>query len=189
LNTQSELRVRISATARNIELVRGEALFEVAKDSVRPFRVRAGATTVQAVGTVFNVYRRANAATVTVIEGKVLVASQSTPVPAELRSREQAQVSSGGAIAKTREVSLERITAWKDRRLVFTGATLQEVANEFNRYNVTQLRVEGEPLAHLNINAVFDATDPDSLVEFLQRTEQVAVRRAGDGSSVLYRED
>lgn len=187
LNTRSKLRVRMTASARDIELVRGEALFEVAKDPGCPFRVSAGATTVRVLGTVFNVYRRASDATVTVIEGKVQVASATAAVPEVLEPKEQAKVSRAGAITTARDVNLDQVTAWKDRRLVFTGSTLDAVAAEFNRYNTLQLRVADAELARIRINAVFSASDPASLVEFLKRTEEVAVRSEEDGVEALYR--
>jgi len=55
---------------RNVELIDGQALFEVAKDKTRPFVVRSGATLVRAVGTQFDVYRKRSGTTVTVIEGR-----------------------------------------------------------------------------------------------------------------------
>src|SRR4029077_19225198 len=50
LNTDSEVVVRYSEKSRDIELFRGEALFDVAKNKARPFVVHAGDTAVRAVG-------------------------------------------------------------------------------------------------------------------------------------------
>jgi|SRR6185437_10966623 len=55
LNTNSEILVRYSQLQRNIELVQGEALFDVAKNKQRPFIVQTGTTQVRAVGTSFSV--------------------------------------------------------------------------------------------------------------------------------------
>src|SRR4030095_15077161 len=41
LNTHSRLRTQFSGTLRAVELVQGEAIFRVAKDAQRPFRVRS----------------------------------------------------------------------------------------------------------------------------------------------------
>ncbi|HEY0799567.1 MAG TPA: FecR domain-containing protein, partial [Steroidobacteraceae bacterium] len=57
LNTDSEVRVKLTRDMRNVELIRGEASFEVAHDAARPFIVAAGATAVRAVGTKFDVRR------------------------------------------------------------------------------------------------------------------------------------
>lgn len=73
LNARSRIRVRYSDQARNVDLLEGQALFRVAKDTTRPFIVRSDGTNVRAVGTQFDVYRRKSGTTVTVLEGRVAV--------------------------------------------------------------------------------------------------------------------
>jgi len=73
LNTQSEIRVGFTAAERRVELVRGEAFFDVAKDPARPFIVVTDLATAKAVGTRFSVYRAQSGTIVTVAEGRVLV--------------------------------------------------------------------------------------------------------------------
>ena len=67
------MRLHFSADLRGVELVSGQANFEVAKDASRPFVVTAGGSEVRAVGTQFDVYKTADKVTVTLIEGKVAV--------------------------------------------------------------------------------------------------------------------
>jgi len=195
LNTQSSVRVRMRVGEREISLLEGEAMFEVAKDPSRPFRVHAGNTVVEAVGTVFNVYRARGETRVTVLEGQVRVldtAGENSVRPniapvVELQARERARVPRAGAMVKERDVSLEQVTAWTDRRLVFYTETLQTVVEEFNRYNTRRLRVIDPELAALHISGHFSATDPDSLVQFLERTESVSATPAEDGVTELSR--
>ena len=71
LNTQSEIRVGFTAAERRVELVRGEAFFDVAKDPARPFIVVTDLATAKAVGTRFSVYRALSGTIVTVAEGRV----------------------------------------------------------------------------------------------------------------------
>jgi len=73
LNSLSRIRVRYSKYERNIDLVDGQALFRVARDTARPFVVRSGETRVRAVGTQFDVYRKTSGITVTVVEGRVAI--------------------------------------------------------------------------------------------------------------------
>src|SRR5277367_6540597 len=58
LNTDTAVTVRYSATERLLVLDRGEAMFEVAHDARRAFRVLAGSTNAVAIGTQFDAYRR-----------------------------------------------------------------------------------------------------------------------------------
>lgn len=75
LNSRSRVRIRYSSSERDIDLIEGQALFHVAKDPARPFIVHSGSTLVRAVGTQFDVYRKASGTTVTVVEGRVAVLS------------------------------------------------------------------------------------------------------------------
>ena len=87
LNSRSRARVHFSESERTVDLLEGQALFRVAKDHTRPFIVHSDATLVRAVGTQFDVYRKASGTTVTVVEGRVAVLpaglSGETPVNAE----------------------------------------------------------------------------------------------------------
>src|SRR6202020_2602328 len=73
LGGNTRIEVALSEKVRAIELTRGEALFKVAKDSARPFKVRAGDATIIAVGTEFNVERDSDRDVVSVTEGQVVV--------------------------------------------------------------------------------------------------------------------
>lgn len=73
LNGDSRIETDYTTAERRIRLVRGEALFTVAKNPDRPFFVTAGPITVRAVGTAFNVRLGASAVEVLVTEGKVRV--------------------------------------------------------------------------------------------------------------------
>jgi len=73
LNARTKLRVRFTERERGVELIRGQALFQVAKNPARPFVVTSGDTRVRAVGTQFDVYQKRRGTVVTVVEGKVAV--------------------------------------------------------------------------------------------------------------------
>jgi transmembrane sensor len=81
LNARSQLRVEFSKSERRVELLNGQALFQVAKDKGRPFIVHSGEATVRAVGTQFDVYRKDSGTTITVLEGRVAVYSSVHPEP------------------------------------------------------------------------------------------------------------
>ena len=75
LNTNSQIRVDFRDDYRTVQLLQGEALFTVAQDAKRPFRVYAGDGRIQAIGTAFAVYLRGDDVQITVTEGRVALAS------------------------------------------------------------------------------------------------------------------
>ncbi|MGH8284276.1 MAG: FecR family protein, partial [Steroidobacteraceae bacterium] len=74
LNTDSEMRVKLSTARRQVSLVRGEAQFDVVRDARRPFDVQAGSAIVRAIGTSFSVrLRDASRVEVLVTAGQVVI--------------------------------------------------------------------------------------------------------------------
>ena len=71
--SRTRLRVRLTEKERAIDLLEGQAFFRVAKNPQRPFIVRSADTQIRAVGTQFDVYKKAAGTVVTVVEGKVAV--------------------------------------------------------------------------------------------------------------------
>ncbi|MEJ1966665.1 MAG: FecR domain-containing protein [Gammaproteobacteria bacterium] len=92
LNSRSKLRVRFDPSQRVVELIEGQALFHVAKNAARPFIVRSAQTSVRAVGTRFDVYKKQAGPVVTVIEGRVAV---SGGFPRGLPSSDAREASNG----------------------------------------------------------------------------------------------
>jgi transmembrane sensor len=189
LNTGSSARIRMSEDARDIELLRGAALFKGAQDPGRPFRVRAGNATIRALGTQFNVHRRVGDIAVTVVEGRVEVAGASAmdsgkshgsgTSALQLGAGEAGSVGADGAITKESAADVPEALAWQQRRLVFRDEHLDVIAAEFNRYNARpHLVVEGEAVRTLRFGGTFDADNPQSLVNFVLRSGELeAVRR------------
>ncbi|MBS0416170.1 MAG: FecR domain-containing protein [Proteobacteria bacterium] len=191
LNTRSSLRAHFSVSARDVELLEGEAIFKVAKNPHRPFRVWSGATQIVAVGTEFNVDAHNARTVVTVLEGRVRVTSRTSgpsagsaepaPQPIEVASGEQVVVVKHHPPRRVADADTSRATAWTERRLIFEEATLTDVAAEFARYNDKVIQILGEPLASKRITGIFNATDQASFVEFLRTHANVRVREDARG--------
>ena len=76
---------------------------------------------------------------------------------------------------------IERVVAWRQRRLIFDADTLEDIAAEFNRYNRTsQILIEDDAARQVRFTGVFDADDPESLVRLLETDKELELlRRAG----------
>jgi transmembrane sensor len=189
LNTASAVEVRITKDRRIVRLLTGEALFQVAHDVVRPFDVTTGDTTVRAVGTQFNVDRRATGTTVTVVEGRVAVLTKrestlSTAQSNPLEAGEQLTPAPRGPrhIVRT---DVAAAIAWTQRKLIFEHRRLGEVAAEFNRYNRQVIDISSDELRSQEVTGVFQANDPGSFLTFLARTPGVTVDISADNSRFI----
>jgi transmembrane sensor len=194
LNTRSSLRAHFTAAERDVQLLAGEAVFKVAKNPHRPFRVWSGPTEIVAVGTEFNVDAHNSSTVVTVLEGRVRVTSgmsqtsgqsvgQAEPAaqPIEVVSGEQVVVVKHRPPQRVVVADPTRATAWTERRLMFEEATLTDVAAEFARYNDKVIEIRGGPLASKRITGVFNATDQATFVEFLRTHANVRVQEDARG--------
>jgi transmembrane sensor len=180
LNVSSKVEVRLEDTQREINLRSGEATFKVAHDARRPFRVHTRAGTVQAVGTQFNVYDRYNGDTrVSVLEGKVRAIS-SSGAEIVLGAGQEADMRLDGSIWRREDAIVANTVAWRQHRLIFEGATIEEMATEFNRYNRSiQLRPEGLADSVHRFDGAFEANDPRSLAAMLTKETDLVVENRG----------
>lgn len=180
LSADSRISVHFRESNREIDLPRGEAIFNVSHDSRRPFRVHTRAGIVQAVGTQFNVHNRFNGDTsVSVLEGRVRALSH-TGNALTLSAGEEADIRLDGTVHKHNKPAVADAVAWREHRLVFENAPLEEMAAEFNRYNrFMRLRLEGLQDDARRYDGSFRATDPNSLADLLARDPGLSVERRG----------
>lgn len=101
---------------------------------------------------------------------------------------EQARVSVDGTIEQHAIENVTAATAWRQRQLVFSNTPLADVAAEIARYNVVpRLQIEGKELQARQLNGVFAADDPESLIQFLARDTDLSVTRSGDTVTIRSR--
>jgi transmembrane sensor len=175
LNAVSSVHVHFTNHFRDVQLVSGEALFTVAKNPDRPFRVLINDGVIQAVGTQFNVYHRGEDTTVTVVEGTVRVSGGLSSADAAnwvpVKAGQRAQVGAKAAPIIVNDVDPSVDTSWRERRLVFQSRPLSEVVAEFNLYNETALVISDPRLNEVRVSGSFYTNDPRSFALFLQEAK------------------
>lgn len=182
LNTQTEVQVDFNANHRNLYLNSGEALFEVAKDATRPFRVYVDGAVIEAVGTEFNIRQLPERIEATLLEGGVKVHSGSDVAPMQLQVAEQAVINRSTGQLTVVSVDPGGVMAWRQRKLIFDGEPLKNAISEFNRYNSAKIVILDENLKSLPVSGVFNATDPDSFTLFLEAAGLARVNRSASGT-------
>jgi transmembrane sensor len=203
LNTLTNIDIDYNPHFRNIHLYQGEAIFKVAHNPEKPFRVWVGGVMFQALGTEFNVRNNRGKIELTVITGEValtnqannnenLVIEQDTLRLAESSALDlnmtktlivsigqEASVQPNGVITTGINADLDNKTSWKQRKLIFKNDSLKDVIYEFNRYNLLQISIESEVLSRLPISGMFESNDPNSLLEFLKSSGKAKIQKQG----------
>jgi len=184
VNRNSRIRYskRFSESERKVFLT-GEAWFDVASDSSRPFVIDAGMAMVEVLGTSFNVnaYRENTAVEITVESGVVaLTAKQDQKEQIVLRA------GNGGTYNKEkRELKLipssnPNKISWKTRELYFDSSSLQEVADLVNQVYNTHLVIVNPELASCPITVTFRDQTLDAVLNVLEMTLDLEITRSED---------
>lgn len=174
LNSGSALSVNYSAARREISLLKGEALFEVSKDAVRPFVVQSLGGSVQAVGTRFDVDRQGEQVRVGVTEGEVRVSSGGAVVP--LKAAQRLAYTAGATPSATGVLDLGTASAWQRGKLIFNRQPLAEVFADIERYLPGSLVIAGR-LPSTAVSGVFNLDDVPGMLDMLARTQPVRIYR------------
>lgn len=185
LDTNSEVRVRLSRATRDIELVRGQAMFEVAHDVQRPFVVASDGTTVRALGTRFDVRRLASGAKVTLIEGRVEVRNGTADAPRVWALQPGEQVTTGKTAVRPRQVDVAAATSWTRGQLVFRDVPLSAAIAEFNRYSAQPIELRSETLSAERVSGVFDSNDTDAFLAAVTNMHSLQRENLAGGGVIL----
>ncbi len=188
VNVRSRLRIDYSAAERRVELLAGEAIFEVVQDAGRPFIVQTANAHVQALGTSFNVYQQPdNTSLVSVLEGRVRITplGAGANAPQTLAAGEEAQITAR-RINKRLHPDISKAAGWREGRLYFDETPLEDIVREFNRYGGTPtLQLRDIKPGHFRFGGIFNASDPATMVEVLERQDDLSVTREPDGVVVI----
>ena len=180
LNTDSAVSVRYSNSERLVTLMSGQAEIEVAHEANRAFRVHTRSADIIDIGTQFDVRLEQGSTVVTVVQGRVAVAPQSSsPNSAvgsiELTANQQLRVTEGQWPATPVTVDAERTTSWLHRQIAFDHEPLERVAAEYNRFTSRPIEIATPALRTLRISGVFATDDADTFIAFLRTLKGVRI--------------
>ena len=201
LNTNAQLVVDYSDRSRRILLERGEAFFQVVRDSGRPFTVDLGFGSATAIGTAFNVRKHRDRFQVAVIAGAIALhelADEIPASPAPLPAGGEAVVISApsehlleeGWVAEF-DMGLDRLTAfrpesmdryegWRGGMLGFYREPLNQVVQELNRYSRKKILIEDASVMELNVSMAVSIEEIESALKGLERVLPIEVSRHYD---------
>ena len=191
LNTDTALALRMTEDERRIALYRGEAVFTVAHDPDRPFRVVAGHAAATALGTAFALRLSADGVTLGVLEGRVALAPAPGPGHSAaagdsvtLTAGVEARFAPGGRI-ETANADIAARTAWRQGRLVFTDRPLGAVVAELDRYRPGVILVLDSAVAEARFTGALGLADTDQALAAIESALPVDVLRLTPWLTIL----
>lgn len=144
LDAESSIRypVNFNGGERRVEVMSGQAYFEVIHDAAKPFRVVVKGQTIEDIGTAFNVnaYDDEPAIKITVAEGEVKVSNPYKVL--NLIPGQQAEIAEGRKNMALRQVDVEETVAWKNGWFTFHNEPIKNVMKQAARWYDVEVAYE-----------------------------------------------
>lgn len=189
LNTATTIELGMRDGERDVHVLEGEALFEVAPGQRRPFLVEAKGSAISAMSTRFNLRLRPELVELTVTDGLVTVRDGGT-VGEQVAAGGSAAIHNGLVARMALDnMALRQRTDWTRGVLDLTGASLGEAVQEFNRYRLRPVVIADPRLAALGVAGRFPTSRSDLFVAQVERRFQVRAVTTQDGSILLVNRD
>ena len=191
LNADSELKypVEFSDGKRIVDL-KGEAYFEVHKDSLRPFIVRMNGAEVTVLGTSFNVntYGDDGQIYTTLVNGSVRVSSMKNKQEEILKPGMQSVMNVQSGLLTVRKVDVEPYVAWREGRFVFRAMTLDLIMRQLQRWYDFEVFYQNPELKDYEFRGVIKRDmDLDKVLSVIKVTTNVDFEVKGKVITIIKR--
>jgi transmembrane sensor len=200
LQPGAELAVKFlpeSTGPRRVELVKGVAFFQVAKNPDRPFIVSSGGVSFRAVGTAFSVGLGQSSVEMIVTEGRVAI----DEAPTQAKTRDEVTMVAAGnravvdlvrpatlpIITPTTQADVSRQLAWRVPRLEFNETPLSEVVSLLNQHSGNRLSLASPELGRVEISGALRADNIEPLLQMIEANYGIRAARGTDGRIELQR--
>ncbi|HEY1283490.1 MAG TPA: FecR domain-containing protein [Steroidobacteraceae bacterium] len=183
LNSKSRVRWLGDERDRRVELLQGEALFDVVHDEARPFRVMLGDSEIQVLGTRFDVNRKSGGEViVTVLEGTVQVRGYASGAAKSdwtrtLNTDEQMAYRPIGLTEEPHQTVALNAVAWRQGIVQFEGKPLKEVVEDLTRYTDQPIQIRDASIANIKVGGALSTKNVRKALERLRETapEPIAI--------------
>lgn len=188
LNTNTEIEVLIDANQRSVRLIKGEALFDVARDPKRRFVVTSETAQTSVLGTRFNFYEKPGGTIVSVLSGVVEVGSaENDSTPVTLIAGQEVAITQ--ARPEIREFQPNSVTSWQRGLSYHENAPLSQVVADLNRYFDTELVIGDGALNDIPVTGGFDVRDQAVAIESLNIALSLRAEETSTNKVVLFSDE
>lgn len=190
LAPDSALSVHFNDQFRQVTLLQGEAFFDIKKNPDRPFRVIAGGTEVEVLGTAFDVQLTKDATRVAVARGSVSTLSRNADSGASRATLKQGDEISIDARSGTETktlVDVANVGSWREGRLVVRNASVASVVDVIQRYDPAWITLADSSLGEEKVTGIYDLKSPALALGALVDPFGGKVRNLGNTLRVITR--
>ncbi len=190
INSDSKLRypVEFMGQSRKIELI-GEAYFEVAHNSDKPFIVTSGTQRVEVLGTSFNIssYETDDFILTTLVEGQVKVEnSLNEQKSTHLKSNQQSILDKKTGLIESKEVKVDEYVAWQTGWFRFNDKSISQIMVALARWYDLEVVFENENISNKHFSGGFKRYDSfDQARKIIEQTGEIYFKVEGKKVIIL----
>lgn len=188
LGADSAIRV-VQDSQRRVELLKGQAYFQVAPDPARPFVARAGDLAVSVLGTAFDLEMDRDGTEVALEHGQVqaenATRSRGLKISERLLPGDRLRVDWQAGTVQRSRMDPRQVAAWRAHSLYVEDLAVSDIVARLERHTGGWILVPDEQLRQRRISGVFDLRDPGRALTALAEALNVPARRIAPGLSLL----
>lgn len=186
LNASTKIQVTYYRHQRHIALLQGEAIFNVTKDTDRPFIVETDTAKIKVLGTRFAVNKLSQLVRISVDHGSVQVQSKAPVNTIILHNGQVAEVAqdslNGLQTLKLKNTIAADYFKFATGTVVFNQADIVEIADVLSRYGSRKVTAQGD--SKEKISAVLNTKDIETFINTLPKIANVTVKKTQDGTII-----
>ena len=190
INSDSKLKypVEFMGQSRNIELI-GEAYFEVAHNSDKPFIVTSGTQRVEVLGTSFNIssYEPDDFIMTTLVEGQVKVEnSLNEQNSIHLKPNKQSILDKKTGLIESKKVNVDEYVAWQSGWFRFNDKPISQIMVALARWYDLEVQFEYENISNKHFSEGFMRYDSfDQARKIIEQTGEINFKVQGKKVIIL----
>lgn len=176
LNAASSINFPVVFTGNERDVtITGEVYFEVAKNKQKPFHVSVNGSTVEVLGTHFNINSYEDDGTIktTLLEGSVKITRGNNQKI--LRPGQQARINAKGELTAVNDVNTEEVVAWKNNYFSFNNIDIKKLMKQLSRWYDVQVVFKGETKDSVTFKGdISRSVNLSNVLKMLESTGEVA---------------
>jgi transmembrane sensor len=158
----------------------GEAYFEVAPDSTRPFIVQTGAISTRALGTEFNVSSfPGERVSVSLVKGEVLVRNEQEALEQRLLPGEGIKASSEDKALAMSRFDPEEVLSWMNKTLIFNQSPFSKASKKLEAWYGVELIFQNSVPKDLHVSGKFIDESLENILKGLSYSSRFSYRIEG----------
>ncbi|MET6999590.1 FecR domain-containing protein [Chitinophaga defluvii] len=179
-NTHVKYPIKMTGPQYTVQLMQGNAFFQVAANAKRSFIVMVDQSSITVLGTSFNIHATGSDISLSVKTGKVMF----TPTP----DNEKTMVNAGSGVVYnklTRTITrFDAVNAnndaWITQELVFVDAPLQEVCKKLEAHYKVKITIVGNISSLGKLNVTFNNNKLEEVLDVLKETYPISIVQKAD---------